>query len=151
MWPCAARSAPPWLGLRRVRAGGGGGGEAGGCGRECRQARGARGRRARRASPAPPLAGPAARPRAALFLAAVVVSPGRCPRPRALCLSPLPPATLPLALCFPALGALSDPSRPASLLHLVRSAVFPPVPLCCAPLCSVLSDLPQPRDQVSVF
>lgn len=107
VWPCAARSAPPRLGLRRVRAGGGGG-EAGGCGRECGRARGARGRRARRAPLAPPLAGPASRPRSALFLLAVVAfSPSRCPRPLVLCLFPLPPATLylrpfvspPWALC----------------------------------------------------
>lgn len=107
VWPCAARSALLWLGLRRVRAGGDGG-EAGGCGRECGPARGARGLRARSAPSTLPLAGPASRPRAALFLEAVVAfSPGGCPRPRALCLSPLPPATLyprpfvspPWALC----------------------------------------------------
>lgn len=107
VWSCAARSAPPWLGLRRVRAGGGGG-EAGGCGCECGRERGARGRRARRAPSAPPIAGPPSQPSAALFLGAVAaVSPGRCPQSRALCLYPLPPSTLcprpfvspPWALC----------------------------------------------------
>ena len=88
VWPCAARSALLWLGLRRVRAGGDGG-EAGGCGRECGPARGARGLRARSAPSAPPLAGPVSRPRAALFVEAVVAfsragapGPGRFVSPR---------------------------------------------------------------------
>lgn len=102
VWRCAAPSASPWLGLRRVRAGGGG--EAGECGRECGRERGARRRRARRAPPA----GSASQPHSALFLGAVVASSlGRCLRPRALCLPRLPPATLyprpfvspPWALC----------------------------------------------------
>lgn len=110
---CAARSAPRWLGLRRVRAGGGG--EAGGCGRECGRARGARGCGALRAPPAPPPVGPASHSPAQLC------SSGR---PAPLLAWPVPPApgalsspvaprySLPPTLCFAALGALSDPVAP---------------------------------------
>lgn len=152
MWPCAARSAPPWLWLRRVRAGGGGG-EAGGCGRKCGGARGAHGRRALRSSSALPPAGPASQPHAALFLWLVVASsPGRCPRSRALCLSQLPPATLyprpfvspPWALC-PTHRAL----HPFSISSLRLS--FLPCPFVVPLSIRQLSDLPQPRHQISLF
>lgn len=134
VWPCAARSAPRWLGLQRVRAGGGG--EAGGCGRECGRGRahGARGRGPRRASPAPPPVGHTSHP------AQLCSSSGRRllarpvpPAPGALSSPAAPRYSLPPALCFTALGALSDSSRPASLYHL-RSAVLRPVPLCCFPV-----------------
>lgn len=61
------------------------------------------------------------------------------PAPGALSFPAAPRDSLPPALCFAALGALSDRSRPASLLllHLLPLAVLPPVPLCCAPLYSV--------------
>lgn len=138
VWPCAARSAPPWLGLRRVRAGGGGG-EAGGCGCECGP--GARGPRA----PCPPRAFRAAARRPCLPAPRSFVPRGRRrrlagpvpPVPCALSFPAAPRYSLPPALCFAALGALSDPSRPASFLPLLPSAVLPPEPLCCPPLYSV--------------
>lgn len=55
----------------------------------------------------------------------------------ALCLCALPPAILPPALCFAALGSLWEPLRaPHPVCTSTPPAVPPPVPLCCIPLFS---------------
>jgi hypothetical protein len=140
---CSLRAAVARAPAREGGAGEGGG-EAGGCGVSAAGQRGAHGRRARRA----PLAGPAPGPHAALFLAAVAASsPSRCPpAPGALSLRAAPRDSQPPALCFAALGALSAPLRPASLLHLLPSRA----PLLCRSS-RWPGDLPQPRRQIRLY
>lgn len=130
---CAAWAPAP------AREGGGGGGEAGGCGREGGRARGAHGRRARRAPSALPPAGPAS------LRAAQLCSSGSASPPLA---AGAPRDSLPPALCLAALGALSDPWRPASLLHPSPPLSFLPRPFVVPRSLRPLSDLPQPRHQI---
>lgn len=137
VWPCAARSAPRLLGLLRVRTGGGG--EARGCGLECGRARGARGRRdsARPSRRRPRALSPGP---SQLCSSRLLPPPRRAsaPGPERFVFPAVPRDSLPPVFCFAALGALSNPSRPASLLHLLPSVAFLPCPFV-APLsfCSV--------------
>lgn len=128
----SSRAAPRWSGLRRVRAGGD---EAGGCGPRAAGARG-RGHGARRAPPSAGLAGIPAQ-LCSPWPASSPVRPAAALGAGALCLCALPPATLPPALCFAALGSRWEPRcDPHPVCTSTHSTVPPPVPLCCIALLS---------------